>query len=164
MSRPEYTFLPVTRADIPRLRHWLSGAHIGGWWGDPETEIALIGADMDSGQADMRIVWHEGTPFAFVQDYPAHHWPAPHYADLPKAARALDTFLGDPDFLGQGHASGYLRSRAQALLDRGAPCVCVDPDPTNLRAIAAYEKAGFDGSEIRDCDDGDKVRVMIFKG
>lgn len=163
MNPRDYRFVPVSRADYPMLRRWLSHPHIAGWWGPPETEIPLIEEDIDQGPTDMRIVWLKNQPFAYVQDYPAHHWPAPQFCDLPIGARAMDTFLGEPAFLGQRHASGYLRQRANELVTNGAACVAVDPDPTNTRAIATYEKAGFAGTRILNCGDGAKVRVMIFE-
>ena len=101
-------------------------------------------------------------PFAYVQDYPAHHWDAPQYANYPPNARALDTFLGDPDFLGQGHAQGYLKQRAFEL-HREYGTVLVDPDPKNTRAISCYEKAGFCARDITACEDGDPVLVMTFQ-
>jgi aminoglycoside 6'-N-acetyltransferase len=142
------------------MRKWLGNPHINGWWGDPETEIALIEEDLENGPTDMRIVELEQTPFAFVQDYPAHHWPAPHYDGFDPAARAMDTFLGDPSYLGQGHASGYIRQRAQILLDHGVPEILIDPDPKNTRAVATYKRAGFVPMAERTCPDGDPVLVM----
>ncbi len=146
------------------LRDWLAQPHIGGWWGDGWVETKLMDEDLDSGKVDMRIVWHAGTnqPFAYVQDYDARAFPMPHYADLPAGARAIDTFLGDPAYLGQGHASGYLAQRATELTEKAAPCVVVDPDIHNARAIATYKKAGFTPSHIAPCEDGDPVRIMIF--
>lgn len=144
-------------------RSWLQEPHIGGWWGDPDTEIALIEEDLEKGPTDMRIVSLDDVPFAFVQDYPAHHWPAPQYKGFHPEARAMDTFLGAPAFHGQGHASGYLRQRAQELIAGGTPEILIDPDPRNTRAVATYRRAGFEPIEERRCEDGDLVLVMTFK-
>ncbi|MEM1077567.1 MAG: GNAT family N-acetyltransferase [Pseudomonadota bacterium] len=155
----DYRFLPVTRADYPMLRSWLSEPHMAGWWGDAETEIALIEDEIEGGPCDMRIVWAD-KPFAFVQDYPVRAYGAPHYGHLPDEAHGMDTFLGDPAFLGQGHGAGYLRARAKALFAAGVPAVVVDPDPENSHAIATYAKAGFAPVELRPCEDGANVLVM----
>ena len=146
------------------LRTWLAEPHIGGWWGTPDVEIALIEDDFENGPTDMRIVHLDDTPFAYVQDYPAHHWPMPQYGHFPKDTRAVDTFLGDPNYLGKGHAAGYLRQRADELIAAGFPKVVVDPSPENTRAVATYCKAGFAGDQIVPCEDGDPVRVMEFVG
>ena len=163
MPRRDYEFVPVTRADLPLLRRWLSEPHVRAWWGDPDAEIALMEVDLEAGPSDMRIVHHAGRPFAYVQDYPAHHWEMPHYADFPEGTRAVDTFLGEPAMLGQGHAAGYLRARAEALLAAGAPGVVIDPSPDNARAVRAYRAAGFRGEQIRPCEDGSPVIVMEFR-
>ena len=159
----KYKFVPVTRDDYPMLRRWLSEPHIGGWWGDPDTEIALIEEDLKDGPTDMRIVWAD-RPFAYIQDYPAHHWDMPQYALFPKGTRAVDTFLGDPTYLGQGHAARYLRQRAQELLDGGYCGVVVDPSPDNAAAVRAYRGAGFVGDTVVPSEDGDPVLVLSFRG
>lgn len=162
----EYRFERATRDDMDMLRDWLSEPHLAGWWGDPDREMVLIDEEIDGGPTDMRIVWTTGpsaAPFAFVQDYPAHAYTMPQYADVPGDARGMDTFLGDPAYLGQGHAGAYLRQRAQALLAAGASAVLVDPDPRNARAIAAYARAGFREVKTVPGEDGDPVTVMQFR-
>lgn len=161
--RVEYGFPKLTRADYPMLRRWLAEPHIAGWWGDPDTEIALIEEDIDNGPTDMRVVTLRDQPFAYVQDYPAHHWDMPHYKHFPTGSRAMDTFLGDPDYLGKGHAAGYLRQRADELRADGYPEVVIDPSPDNTRAVAAYRRAGFTGDQIAPCEDGDPVLVMHYQ-
>ena len=163
MPKPHYEFRKVTRGDYAMLRRWLAEPHIKGWWGTPDEELALIEQDIDTGPTDMRIVSLDGRPFAFVQDYPAQHWPMPHYVDFPSDTRAIDTFLGDPAFLGKGHASGYLRQRAFELL-AAYPKVVIDPSADNVRAVRAYRAAGFIGEKIVPCEDGEPVVVMEFNG
>lgn len=158
----DYRFRPLERGDKGMFCDWLSRPHIGGWWQDGDSEWALLEQDWTLPCLDMRIVELDGVPFAFVQDYPVHHWTMPQYAALPDDARAIDTFLGDPAYLGKGHGSGYLRQRAAQLTARGASLVAVDPDPENTRAIAAYRRAGFTGDLICQGEDGDPVQVLTF--
>ena len=162
MPPEAYTFPRLTRADYPLMRGWLAQPHVRAWWGDPEEEIALIDADIETGPTGMRLVAWQGTPFAYVQDYPAHHWPMPHYAAFPAGTRAVDTFLGAPAFLGQGHAARYLRQRCGELVAQGATAVVIDPSPDNERAVRAYRRAGFVPRGIAPCEDGDPVLVMEF--
>lgn len=164
MPQPEpYSFPRLTRADYPLLRGWLSQPHVRAWWGDPDDEIALIDEDIDKGPTDMRLVALAGQPFAYVQDYPAHHWPLPQYAAFPPGTRAVDTFLGDPAYLGRGHAARYLRQRCAEIMAEGAATVVIDPDPANDRAIRAYRRAGFIPQGIAPCEEGDPVLVMEFR-
>lgn len=157
---PNYEFRPMTRSDLPMFRAWLDQDHIEGWWGESGTEARLVEEDMKTGIVDMRVASLCGTPFAYIQDYNAHAFGAPQYDDQPDAARAIDTFLGDPTFLGRGHGAGYIAARL-AELRRSYPVVLTDPDPANQRAIAAYSRAGFRPLGIRACEDGDPVHVMI---
>lgn len=161
-----YRFRPLVPADRPLFERWLAEPHIGGWWGDAASEWAEILRDWAEGNTgtDMRIVEHQGHPFAYVQDYEVHFYDMPHYAHLPRGARAMDAFLGDPAFLGRGHGAGFLRARARQLLAAGAPLVAVDPSPDNAPAIAAYLRAGFSGTQIVNGETGAPVRLMTMAG
>ncbi len=163
MPKPRYEFRKITRADYPMLRRWLAEPHIDGWWGTSDAEIALIEQDIDTGPTDMRIVSLDGHPFAYVQDGEIRHWFAPHYADYPGTSSSVDTFIGEPDYLGRGHAGSYLRQRAEELLSNGAAHVLIDPSPENRRALRAYRAAGFQDIAIRPCEDGTPVIVMEFR-
>lgn len=156
----KYSFAKMTHLDLPLFRNWLTNPHIEGWWGESNTEARLVESEFDRDLVDMRIVSYEGRPFAFIQDYNAHAFGAPQYHDQPPDARALDTFLGEPAFLGKGHGAGYIKARAHQLL-QSASCVLVDPDPQNHRAIAAYQRAGFQAVKRCPSEDGDDVLVMI---
>ncbi|MEM1301376.1 MAG: GNAT family N-acetyltransferase [Pseudomonadota bacterium] len=156
----DYTFRPMTRADLPMFKSWLANDHINGWWGEPGAEARLVAEDMEENKVDMRIAQYGGAPFAYIQDYNAHAFGAPHYADQAPEARAIDTFLGDPSLLGQGHGAGYIAARL-AELRRTHPAILTDPGVNNTRAIAAYARAGFRPLDIRPCEDGDPVQVMI---
>ena len=164
---PDYTFRKLTRSDMTMFHNWLDQPHLGGWWGDGPTEWALLEPEIEANlvhenPADMRIVELAGQPFAYVQDYDVHAYDMPQCADLPKGSRAMDSFLGDPAYLGQEHGSGFIHARAAQLLAAGAPLIAVDPDPANTRAIAAYTRAGFRLLDIRTSETGSPVQVMTF--
>jgi aminoglycoside 6'-N-acetyltransferase len=164
---PDYTFRKLARADMALFHHWLEQPHLGGWWADGATEWALLEPEIEANLVhenltDMRIVELNGHPFAYIQDYDVHAYTMPQCADLPTKSRAMDSFLGDPAYLGQGHGSGFIHARATQLLAEGAPLIAVDPDPANTRAIAAYARAGFRPLYIRDSEDGSPVQVMTL--
>ena len=158
-----YRFRPVRRADLPLLRGWLRTPEVARWWGEPDKEAAILEEGLDDPRIAMRIVALRGHPFAYIQDYDIHAWPQHPFAHLPPGTRGLDTFIGDPDLIGQGHGSAYLRQRARALLSAGAPALAIDPDPLNVRARRAYENAGFEGSMPMETDFGPIV-LMTFSG
>jgi aminoglycoside 6'-N-acetyltransferase len=161
-----YAFRLATHDDLPLLRRWLETPEVVRWWGDAVEQEELLREDLDNPQMTMRIVSCEGRPFAYAQDYEVHAWPQPHLAALPKGARAIDTFIGEPEMIGHGHGSRYLRLLAERLIAEGAPLIAIDPGLENVRAQGAYAKAGFFRGEL-DADACDRPMVpvlMIFRG
>ena len=142
-NRTPYAFRGVLRSDLPMLRRWLKTPEVVRWWGDPDEQARLLEEDLANPLMVMRIVTHEGAPFAYVQDYDVHSWPQPHLAKLAYGARAIDAFVGEPAMIGQGHGRVFLRLLAERLIREGAPLVAIDPDLENVRARSAYAAAGF---------------------
>jgi aminoglycoside 6'-N-acetyltransferase len=140
---PAYAFRRATRADLPLLQGWLHTPEAMRWWGDPAEQEAMLRDDLDEPRMTMRVVSLDGRAFAYAQDYEVHAWPQPHLAHLPPGTRAIDTFIGEPDMVGRGHGSVYLRALAEQLLAQGAAMIAIDPDVENVRAQRAYAKAGF---------------------
>jgi aminoglycoside 6'-N-acetyltransferase len=163
MSKLAYSFRPATREDLPLLQLWLRTSEIVRWWGDPEEEAALLESDLGEPRMRMWIVSFKTRPFAYAQDYVVHDWPQPHFDRLPSGSRAIDAFIGEPDMIGQGHGSAFLRLLAQRLKREGAPVVAIDPGVDNLRARRAYRKAGFSGDSVADTEAGPAI-LMIFEG
>jgi aminoglycoside 6'-N-acetyltransferase len=157
-----YAVRPISVDDLPMLRRWLESPEARRWWGDPAFEFALLEEDLGNPLMRMRIVSTDGRPFAYVQDYDIGAWPQDHLARLPAGTRAVDTFIGEPDLIGKGHGSAYLRLIARQLIAEGAPCVVVDPDPDNHRARRAYAKAGFGQDRLVRAPEGMAV-LMVFK-
>jgi aminoglycoside 6'-N-acetyltransferase len=158
-----YGFRTPTLADMPMLRGWLNTPEVVRWWGDPIEQEALLWEDLGNALMTMRIVSLEERPFAYAQDYDVGSWPQPHFKALPPGARAIDAFIGEPDMIGRGHGSGFLRELALGLLADGATVVAIDPDEGNLRARRAYARAGFVGDQVAQTPDGPAV-VMLFAG
>lgn len=55
----------------------------------------------------------------------------------------MDQYIGKPDMLGRGHGTAFLRQQCTRLFEEGVPAIGTDPHPDNVRAIRAYQKAGF---------------------
>ena len=155
-AKPHYEFRPVTRDDLPMLGIWLHDPLTAQWWPDPDHQLAEVTADLDEPAMQQLLALHGETPVGYAQYYPAHHWHAPHFHDLPEDAIGIDVFSA-PEARGQGGA--WLRALSDLLLNKTDTLV-IDPSPANLRAIRAYEKAGFQGDEIRTDGEGHPARIM----
>jgi len=161
MAQAPYRIERLKNADLPLIWAWLQEPHVQAWWVDPQVQFDLIKGDMDDPTIDLHLVSLGDQPFAYVQDYCVQDWMQPHLKDRPEGTRAIDTFLGDPAFLGRGHGAGLLRQHALDLLARGTPQIVIDPDPENSRAIAAYARSGFIKIGVRESDEGPAL-LMVF--
>ena len=72
-----------------------------------------------------------------------HGWGQHHFDYLPEGSRGIDQYIGETGMIGNGHGTGFIRQRMKELFGRGVPAVATDPHPENLRAIAVYQKVGF---------------------
>ncbi|MGE0282106.1 MAG: GNAT family N-acetyltransferase [Rhizobiaceae bacterium] len=146
---PGYTFRAVTEADLPLLKHWLAQPHWAEWWDEPEAGVAEIRQAMDSVECEPLIVELDRKPIAYLQSYDPHLEDDHPYQDQPFGTLGLDISIGPAEMLGQGHGSAILAQFVEQLFEEGCPRVIIDPDPANLRAVRAYEKAGFRAFDTR---------------
>ena len=157
---PLYQFRAMTAADLPVVRGWLAAPHVMEWWGDPDEQFGFVKDDLDHPAMDQFIVSADDKPFAYLQCYDPLAWPESGLGDQPPGARGIDQFIGEPDMIGKGHGSAFIRAYADQLLAAGAPLVLTDPDPMNQRAIRAYEKAGFLPDRVMDTSEGPALLMV----
>jgi aminoglycoside 6'-N-acetyltransferase len=152
-----FRFRAATLDDLALLDRWRQQLHVREWWGDPEPYAA---EDLADPRVAIMIVEHDGTPFAYMQDYDVHGWEGHHFGYLPKGSRGIDQFIGEPGMIGRGHGTAFIRQRIVELFAAGVPAIGTDPDPKNARAIRSYQKAGFRivGSE-EDTEWGRVIRM-----
>ena len=155
-----YRFLPMTAADLPLVRRWLTLPHVTQWWGDTDEQFALVSADLDEPATDQFIVVKDGRAFAYLQCYDPAAWPDNGLGWHPEGTRGIDQFIGEPNMVDRGHGSEFIRAFIDGLLETGTPRVVTDPDPANARAVRAYEKAGFSRDGEVDTPDG-RALLMV---
>ena len=155
----DYGFRPMTRADLPLIGRWLARPHVREWWGDPTEQYALVSGDLDEPAMDQFIVSASSTDFGYLQCYDLTAWNCGFGTQL-QGTRGIDVFIGEPDMIECGHGSALIRSFADDRLRSGAPRIVTDPDPSNARAVRAYEKAGFERMHMVDTPDG-RALLMV---
>ena len=132
----------MTADDLPLLKRWLAAPHVAQWWGEPDEQFELVSGDLSEPAMDQFIVATDGRSFAYLQCYRLTDWNI-GFGVQPDGTRGIDQFIGEPQMINCGHGSALTRNFAGGLLTSGTPRVVTDPDPKNLRAVRAYEKAGF---------------------
>ena len=141
------------------IRRWLETPEVVQWWGQPDEQYALVSGDLDHPDIDQFIVARDDHPFGYIQCYALSTWNQGFGAQPPKT-RGIDQFIGVSDMIGRGHGSSFIRQFVDALLISGIPRVVTDPDPANVRAVRAYEKAGFDEDRMVETPDGPALLMV----
>jgi aminoglycoside 6'-N-acetyltransferase len=156
---PEYVFRPMSAGDLSLVQRWLETPEVVRWWGRAEEQYPLVSGDLDHPDMDQFIVALDEQPLAYIQCYPLGTWNQ-GFGPQPPATRGIDQFIGEPDMIGRGHGSRFIRQFVDALLGQGIPRVVTDPDPENVRAVRAYAKAGFRSDRLIETPDGPAL-VMV---
>jgi aminoglycoside 6'-N-acetyltransferase len=156
---PAYVFRPMSAADLPLIQRWLETPEVMRWWGQPDEQYALVSGDLDHPDMDQFIVAMGDDPFGYIQCYALSTWNQ-GFGSHPPATRGVDQFIGEPEMIGCGHGSSFIRQFTDSLLASGTPRVLTDPDPDNARAVRAYVKAGFQSERVVDTPDG-RALLMV---
>ena len=145
---PKFSFRPLAHADLPLLHEWLNRAHVAEWWDeqrDLEHVLRTFGVDLDSPVIRMFLACVDAEPIGYIQVYRVMGADPEWWTDeTDPGARGIDQFLANAEQLGQGLGSSMVRQFVGRLFaDPEVTLVQTDPSPRNVRAIRAYEKAGF---------------------
>jgi aminoglycoside 6'-N-acetyltransferase len=154
----QYRFHPMSAADLPLVRDWLARPHVAAWWHDAE-DFAFVSGDLAHPDVAQFIVALDERPLGYLQCYRLGDWHAA-FGPQPDGTRGIDQFIAEPDMLGCGHGSAFIRRFVDRLLKIGTPRIVIDPSPTNPRAIRACEKAGFRRDREIDTPDG-RALLMV---
>lgn len=166
MSGPEVTLRLATPADAAMLRAWdeephvvaSSGAHDeAGWW-DEELPREVPWREFLIAEAD-------GLPVGVMQvidpaEEETHYW-----GDCPPNLRAIDIWIGPPEWLGRGVGTQMMRlAIARCFADPAVAAILIDPLAENLRARRFYERLGFREVGPRRFGDDDCVVYRLDRG
>lgn len=149
------SFRPLRAEDTPLMVAWRRNEHVRRWWHEAtDDEVAADCADLLAAVEPVYplIILLGEWPIGFLQWYRLWNDGAvisPSYAQLapeiPRSAAAVDLFIGEPDRVHRGLGSRILRAvlRQRIFMEPDIPGCMISPDPRNVSAIRAYEKAGF---------------------
>ena len=152
MDKTDIQFRPVTLADLPMLGTWMERPHWREWWGNPIEELGYV-REMVEGRDSTRpfLILLNERPTGYIQvwqmaDAMVEPWltEAPWLHLMPEGAVGVDISLAEAESLNRGIGTVVLGCFVEMLRDEGIREIWIDPDPENIRAVRAYEKAGFE--------------------
>lgn len=164
-------FQSVSAYDYELLENWMRRPHWQEWWGEAETELGYI-RDMVEGRDTTRpyLFVLEGRPVGYIQawtiaDHLSEPWlsKAPWLRDVPADSIGVDLAIGDVENLSKGLGTSALVAFTRMLKKEGHRHILIDPDAANLRAIRAYQKAGFEGLLIAPDPEQGGRSIMIMQ-
>lgn len=136
---PRLRLRPITPDDLPDLLRWLRDPDVMAFYGLPLTSLAEAREQFlePSKLPCWRfIIEVDDRAIGEIQYYYT-------YAEVTWSA-GIDLFIGEPDARDRGLGTEVIRTLLRYLFEtRGVSRVVIDPEPSNHRAIRAYEKAGF---------------------
>jgi aminoglycoside 6'-N-acetyltransferase len=156
---PTYEFRPMSVADLPLVAHWLAAPHVAEWWPGVERQVADIRRHLDEPNIELFLVHADARPIGYLQCYDVPRGGHP-FPDQPAGSRGIDQFIGEADMVSRGHGSAFIRGFVERLFATGVPRAMTDPDPTNARAVRAYQKAGFISDRLVDTPHG-RTLLMV---
>jgi RimJ/RimL family protein N-acetyltransferase len=127
-------FSPAKSSQRALIHQWLEQKHVKEWMHGTGLQNTLDGLEKFLQGASNTTYWigyDKETPFAFLITSPEGN-----------DATTLDLFICDLNYLGKGLAVSMIREFLITHFSH-VKRVLIDPEATNIRAIHAYEKAGF---------------------
>lgn len=134
-------FLPERHGDL--LGSWLRRPHVSRWRGDPDKALLEVATPPNEGGEALITV--DGRPVGYLR------WQVPDRAELdaaglhevPPDAVDIDIAVGETAWLGRGVGPQALMLLVDRLVAEGASTIMLATSTTNVRAVRAYETAGF---------------------
>lgn len=145
------TLRRATLADVATLERWdREPTVITATTDDPDAEKAFEGQDwpaelqQQSAVDEYLIAEVDGTPIGAMQNCDPHLEPTHYWGDIEPNLRALDIWIGEPAYRGQGHGAEMMRlAAARCFADPAVTAIVIDPLASNARALRFYERLGF---------------------
>jgi RimJ/RimL family protein N-acetyltransferase len=148
------TFRPLRETDLPLIHKWLNAPHVSEWWSldgnhRPSLEEVVKHFSPRTGgtePVDCYMINCGGRPIGMIQSCKLDDFPAEKAMfGLEDGYAGIDLFIGEEDYVHKGLGSGIIGKYVKEIIfDKyGVSCCVIDPDPGNIAAIKAYDKAGF---------------------
>ncbi len=146
------SFRRLRASDLHLMHRWLNAPHVRRWWYAEGTSYAEIEEHylpaIEGREATKPfLILHRGKPIGYVQSYRISAEDDETYASLVDVedSAGVDLFIGEPQYLHRDLGLHLIRRflSEQVFSDPTIAVCVIGPEPKNIAAIRAYEKAGF---------------------
>ena len=143
-----FTFDSLTDGHLETFRNWLQQDHVKQFWQEPESQSELRDkflSKLPARGVRSFIFSKDQTPIGYIQYYESSKIGGGWWQGEPTGTYGIDLLIGSSNHLGSGLGSLVIKEFIDFLCDEenDVTSIIIDPDPGNLRAIRAFEKAGF---------------------
>lgn len=145
--------------DEQLLERWLRSPHVARWWGAADRHLRTLGRRSKETHA---LITADGRPVGYLcwQRPSREDLEVAQLTDLPEGLVDIDILIGEPDYLGCGVGPKALTVLLAKLHGEGVRFAGLATSISNLRAIRAFEKAGFSAFRVFEDPDG-PYRYMV---
>lgn len=155
-TRPEgagsnrLSFRRLRSSDLSLLHRWLNAPHVARWWYGDDTSWHGVQEEYTKyieGREPVEpyLILQDDRPIGYIQTYLISH--DEEYASLVgvEDSAGVDMFIGEEEYLYRGLGGEILRRFLVEVVfrDENVKVCVIGPEPKNVAAIRAYEKAGF---------------------
>lgn len=151
---------------IALLISWLQRPHITPFWQETNNlaeleEKFLIKLPHQSVYAF--IIEHNNKPIGYIQYYEATKVGEGWWPDEKPNNYGIDLMIGEEKYLNKGLGPQIIKEFIEFLKSRhtNVDSIIIDPEPTNTRAIRAFEKAGFQKEKLMQTPNGEALLMRM---
>lgn len=147
----QITFRRLQPTDFPLLVKWLNAPQVNAIYDKKqmsikEVEKKYLPRTHAENKVASFVVLLSGKPIGHLQSYLIDDDPK-YKATIQIEGKAggVDIFIGEKDMIGKGLGSAAIRKFVDEIMfpQMAVELVVMGPNPSNISAIKAYEKAGF---------------------
>lgn len=171
MGRVSLRLRRARLADVPVLEQWdADAAVIAATSDDEDTERAFGGLDWrEELRADSEVSYHliaevDGRPVGAMQICDPRLEPTHYWGPIEPNLRAIDVWIGAESDRNQGYGKEMMRlAHARCFADPAVTAIVIDPLASNTRAIAFYQRLGYETVGRRTFGDDDCLVLTLTR-
>lgn len=142
------SFIPLSKVHLPIFILWLQKPHIKPVWQESENLEELeqkFLVKLPTQSVHPFIIEHNNKPIGYIQYYEATKVGGNWWPNEKPNTYGVDLMIGEEEYLNKGLGPIIIKEFIEFLKSRHeiVESIIIDPEPTNTRAIRAFEKAGF---------------------